>query len=93
MEKQNLKPEPEKVKMYEVHSSKLCKIGWYFCKSTFQGVIVAEFPKGAMYMYYPLAKEVLNQFFKSPSKGSFFTEQIQKKQGVNFLKLGQPKLL
>lgn len=95
MEKTNaLEPKKEtpKIKMYDVHSTKLSKIGWYFCQETMQGVCVAEFPKGARYMYFPITQQEFSGMFSTHSKGQYFTENIEKKPGVRYVKLGQPKL-
>jgi hypothetical protein len=88
--------EPEKkeltIKMYDVHSSKLQKAGWYYCQQSFQGVFIAEFANQVRYMYFPVSQQVFSDFFKASSKGKYFTDNIEKAPGVKYQKLGQPKL-
>lgn len=95
-QKNNLKPDEQevvqKIKMYDVHSNKFSKIGWYWCTQTFQGVCVVEFPNKARYMYFPISQQVFGDVFKSQSKGQYFIQNIEKAPGVTYLKLGQPKM-
>ncbi len=80
------------IKMYEMHSGKIQKAGWYMCPSTFQGVFIAEFTNQVRYMYFPVPKAVFDGIFKAPSKGKYFTEHIEKGAGITYQKIGQPKM-
>lgn len=93
-QKNNLEPEKKevKIKMYDIHSNKIQKIGWYFCPQTFQSVCIAEFANQVRYMYFPIPQEVYSGIFDAPSKGKYFTDNIEKAPGVTYQKLGQPKL-
>lgn len=80
------------IKMYEMHSGKIQKAGWYMCPSTFQGVFIAEFANQVRYMYFPVSKEIFDGIFKASSKGKYFTEFVEKGVGITYQKIGQPKL-
>lgn len=85
-------PEQTKIKMYNMHSGKIQKAGWYMCPSTFQGVFIAEFANEVRYMYFPVPRALFDGIFEAESKGKYFSEFIEKGKGITYQKLGQPKL-
>lgn len=82
----------EKIKMYDVHSSNVAKVGWYKDETTQKGVCVIEFVKGARYMYYPVSQEKFGEVFESKAKGKWVQDNLIRNKNVECTKLGQPKL-
>lgn len=71
------------IKMYEVDSSNIDAIGW----DEKTGTLEIKFHSGATYQYFPILKEIWDQFLNSASKGSYFIKQIRNTPGINATKL------
>jgi len=76
-----------KGKIYSIHSGNLQKIGWEYDHVTKQGVLFVEFNRGAQYEYFPVPKELWNEFWNADSRGSWFHKNIKSVKSINFEKI------
>lgn len=77
--------------MYPVYSSKFKAIGFMY-SNEYGGVLQVEFNKGIKYQYAPVPKALFSEVFASASKGTWFTEKIQKNEALSYVKVGTNKL-
>lgn len=74
-------------KMYGISSSHLSRVGWVYDEETRQGVMRVEFKSDGVYEYFPVSKELNNEFWKSSNRGSFFTTDIKNGNGISYEKV------
>lgn len=74
-------------KMYNVHSSNLAKIGFFYDRTLMAGVVRVEFKKGNVYEYWPVEKKLYSEAFGNPSIGSWFQTNFTKNKELNYEKM------
>ena len=74
-------------KMYGIKSSHISRVGWLYDEETNQGVMRVEFKSGGIYEYFPVSKQLNNEFWASSNKGKFFTTDIKNGNGIGYEKI------